>query len=304
MAHLPDLPIMESDLTSTEKLVLWVLKFHLGSHETTWVSHTTIARRCSITPRCVRKVIVQLIAKGWINMESGKDLGKTNIYTLNKDRFSLKKVGTTILPPMNVVPTPYEPGSYPLGTTFLHKNNNEVIIKGKDKIQSALQKSATVSEVLSGNYNKGKSTSLKATTNGMILAYKNFVQTEFGVPIVVKETDKVFFYAFKKKMPVEINCTEQLLFCLKNWSEFKYYIATLFGDNPKGSVPGIAYIAKYAEHIVEFKGSIDTPIEKEKHGLQTTWDIDSSGDFESPAAKKKKAKKEALEADIEGGKYG
>lgn len=237
-------------------------------------------------------------------METGKEAGKTNLYQLNKERFSLKKVVATCLPPSHETTTPSSPDDYPLVATCLHKNIIKDTMKEKEKIQTATIKTSSVKSILEAGKTKAKNVSPKATINAMILAYKNFIHTEFDVPPIVKETDKAFFYAFKKKMPVEINCTEQLMFCLNNWADFKYHVFVLLGESPKGTVPHMAFIAKYAEYIQGFKESIDVTLEKEKLGFQTNESEESSDFIETPSAKKKKAKKEALAAEIQGGKYG
>jgi hypothetical protein len=79
--------IRESNLTSTQRLVLYTIAGHAtykAGHAVAYPAVATIALESGLAPRSVNRVLIELVEAGWLKIEPRANAGMStsNVYTI------------------------------------------------------------------------------------------------------------------------------------------------------------------------------------------------------------------------------
>lgn len=264
---IPDYPIFavsKEVLTSSEKLVLLAIKFHIGNHPDSYVPQETIAVETSLCRNTVINATQKLRAKGWIKIRKRRNC--SHIYSLVADKF---KMQSTDKPATKVEALGIQQHNDCAGESLKAKSfdkakhndcaiesttNMHKVVNTKITNQDLKPKSKDSAAIAAQNYSQNLHDSVEG---------KNSINKENGV----KELEALWREALPKHFPNDSvipkfsaanykmlkefstlvsphNAIDVLLCIIENWHEFKTYAKEQYSAFPIPQIPTLDFILK------------------------------------------------------------
>lgn len=265
--YLPDWNLVRTtELTNSEKALLFILKYHYGRNEYTSVGQKCLATESRLSRTTVGTLLRSIERKGWISITNREHA--TCEYRLNPGKFRAANTTNST--------SPVESNDNPLSndatggcTTSKHKGNITKIEKAKEKNQDFAGEPATPSQSPQNTEPVGReevvvseltSSPTKTDTPANVPVLEKIYRTRipekfpdhpFIAELTMKERGQLRDYIHKLENhdPIKIFDT-----VISNWSKFKDHLYCLnLGDySTLPIIPSISFLLMHVSHTVNF----------------------------------------------------
>ena len=261
---LPDWNLISTrELTSTEKLVQIVLKYHIGGNKYSTVGQSCLAEEARLSRATVMKVVRSLEQKGWITITRREHT--THEYRLVEAKFRRKdRRNLTSTVKADDIPLYSELTGECLPS--LHKGNitKKVKTKNTDQEEKAFAaKAATASQILNSKTSVEENIKIendipstkpkeppifpRLVNIWMTRIPELYPKHEYVAPLTSKQRGQLVLFINKLGTHDPAEVFERILI---NWDSFRCYISENRGDKSAPVMPSIPYLLAYADDAV------------------------------------------------------
>lgn len=308
---LPDWNIIKpNDLSISEMALLYVLKYHIGTHQFSTVGQKCLASELNISRATVIKLVSSLERKGWITVTSREYA--THEYRLNLDKIRLVNA-PKVTPPVSSDDTPLHKDLTGGCIPIVHKVNTTKKDKPKIKSQVFAGLPATTSEPLEIKEPVGEDidintypieTSKPANVPELQKIWKariaeNYPDQQFVADLTKKERGQLqdFIKALGNNDPIKVFDA-----VISNWFEFKVFVAQQHGDLPlnnMSNMPSMGFILLHVTEAGNFIPYLEKKSAREKADLEAIAERHKQFEFDKAAKEAAALKAQANMTDEE-----
>ena len=251
------------ELASTEKLVLMILKYHIGGNKYSTVGQTCLAEEAGLSRATVINAVRSLKQKGWITITRREYA--THEYRLVEAKFQ-RKGSCNLTSPVNSDDTPLYSELTGGCQASLHKGNITKTVKTKNpdqEVKAFAGKPATASQTLNSNVlveenikvekgfppTKQKEPPIFPTLVNIWMTRipELYPNHEYVAPLTSKQRGQLVDFIKKLGTHDPAEVFDRILI---NWGKFRSYIYENRGDKSAPVMPSIPYLLTYADDAV------------------------------------------------------